>query len=154
MRIRNGEPLEIYTDKNGEVILKKYAPINELEHFAQEYADSLNSVLGHTICVVDRDEIISVSGVPKKDLVKKDISEVLEETIKTKETKFIEEEHSLDATGRVLFKHSIVSPIITNGEAIGAIIITAKEDTPMGSLEKKLAETAASFLAKQMEERH
>lgn len=66
LRIRNGEPLEIYIDKDSEVILKKYAPLNELGQYAQKYTDTLNNVLGHTICVADRDEIIAVSGSPKK----------------------------------------------------------------------------------------
>lgn len=152
MRIREGEPLEIYVDREGEVILKKYSPINELGEFAKEYADSLYEALGHVVCIADRDEIIAVSGGLKKELLKKPIGNVLEETINNRQTKVLESEHSITTDDRVQFRNSVVSPIIANGDAIGAVIITSSEEARMGDLEKKLAETAASFLAKQMEE--
>ena len=152
MRIREGEPLEIYVDREGEVILKKYSPINELGEFAKEYADSLHEALGHVVCIADRDEIIAVSGGFKKDLLKKPISNILEEAINNRQTKIIEEDHSLGTDERVQFKNSVISPIIANGDAIGAVIITSAEETKMADLERKLGETAASFLAKQMEE--
>ncbi len=152
MRIREGEPLEIYVDREGEVILKKYSPINELGEFAKEYADSLHEALGHVVCIADRDEIIAVSGNFKKELIKKPISSTLEEIINNRQTQTIEEEHSLAMDERTMFKNSVVSPIIANGDAIGAVIITTSGDERMGELERKLSETAASFLAKQMEE--
>ncbi len=152
MRIREGEPLEIYVDREGEVILKKYSPINELGEFAKEYADSLYEALGHVVCIADRDEIIAVSGGFKKELLKKPIGNVLEEIINNRQTKVLEGEHSLTNDDRVQFKNSVISPIIASGDAIGAVIITSSEEARMGDLEKKLAETAASFLAKQMEE--
>ncbi|AGL03274.1 stage V sporulation protein T [Desulfoscipio gibsoniae] len=152
MRIREGEPLEIYVDREGEVILKKYSPINELGEFAKEYADSLHEALGHVVCIADRDEIIAVSGGFKKELMKKPISGMLEEFINNRQTQIVEEEHSLAADERTMFKNSVISPIIANGDAIGAVIITSSGDDRMGDLEKKLSETAASFLAKQMEE--
>ena len=65
MRIREGDPLEIFTDREGEVILKKYSPIGELGEFATEYADSLNEALGHISCIADKDTIIAVAGAPK-----------------------------------------------------------------------------------------
>ncbi len=152
MRIREGEPLEIYVDREGEVILKKYSPINELGEFAKEYADSLHEALGHVVCIADRDEIIAVSGGFKKDLLKKPIGAMLEEVINNRQTRDIEGDHSLTADERVQFKNSVISPIVANGDAIGAVIITSSDGARMGDLERKLAETAASFLAKQMEE--
>jgi len=152
MRIREGEPLEIYVDREGEVILKKYSPINELGEFAKEYADSLYEALGHVVCIADRDEIIAVSGGFKKDLLKKPIGNILEENINNRQTNVLDTEHSLTTDDRLQFKNSVISPIIANGDAIGAVIITSSEEAKMGDLEKKLAETAASFLAKQMEE--
>lgn len=152
MRIREGEPLEIYVDREGEVILKKYSPISELGEFAEEYADSLHEALGHVVCIADRDEIIAVSGGPKKDLLKKPIGTLLEESISKRQTQVIEEPHSLSEDDRIQFKNSVISPIIASGDTIGAVIITSTEDVRMENLEKKLAETAASFLAKQMEE--
>jgi len=152
MRIRNGEPLEIYLDRNGEVILKKYSPINDLGQFAQGYADSLHEVLGHVVCVTDMDEIIAVSGWSKKELLRKNISEKLGQAINTKQTTMLEEEHNLTDDERVSFKSSIVSPIISDQGVIGSIIITSKDKARLGGLESKLAETAASFLSKQMME--
>lgn len=153
MRIRDGEPLEIYIDREGEVILKKYSPINDLGEFAKEYAESLHEALGHVVCISDRDEIIAVSGGFKKDLMKKPVGSLLENVMNNeRQTKIIEEEHSLTADERVMFKKSVISPIIANGDAIGSVIIASSEEARMGDVEKKLAETAASFLAKQMEE--
>ncbi|MBF7081786.1 stage V sporulation protein T [Desulfallas sp. Bu1-1] len=152
MRIRDGEPLEIYIDKEGEVILKKYSPINDLGQFAQEYADSLHEVLGHVVCVADRDEIIAVAGRFKKDLMNKSIGPVLEDIMNSRQTGILEETHSLTADERVSFKNSVIAPIVNNGNAIGAVIITSGEGARMGDLEKKLSETAAAFLAKQMED--
>lgn len=152
MRIRDGEPLEIYVDREGEVILKKYAPINDLGEFAKGYADSLHEVLGHIVCIADKDEIVAVSGGHKKELLKKPIGNMLEDIIKGQQTKILEEDHSFTTDERVLFKNSVISPIIANGEAIGAVIITSSKEGQIGDLENKLSETAASFLAKQMED--
>lgn len=152
MRIRDGEPLEIYVDREGEVILKKYSPITDLGQYAKEYADSLHEAIGYIVCVADRDEIIAVSGGFKKDLLKKSIGTLLEDIIGNAQTKILDEEHSLTEDERVTFKNSVVAPIVTNGNPIGAVIITSSEEAPMGNLENKLAETAAAFLAKQMKD--
>lgn len=72
LRIREGDPLEIFTDREGEIILKKYSPIGELNQFAKQYADSLSQTTGHIVCIADRDQLIAVSGA-KKDLIAKAI---------------------------------------------------------------------------------
>ena len=75
LRIREGDPLEIFTDREGEIILKKYSPIGELGTFAKEYAESfLNKTAGHIVCIVDKDRIIAVSGGAKKEFLEKRIS--------------------------------------------------------------------------------
>lgn len=151
MRIRDGEPLEIYVDREGEVILKKYAPINDLGQFAKEYTESLHEVLGHVVCVADKDEIIAVTGRYKKELLNKTIGSTVADIINNGESRIINQEHSI-TDDQFVFTKSVVSPIIANGTSIGAVIITTKEaGTKMGDLENKLASTAASFLAKQME---
>ena len=81
LRIRDGDPLEIFVDRDGEVILKKYSPIGELGEFAQEYADALNESLGHIACIADRDVIIAVSGAPKKEFVNRPLSSTVEQVI-------------------------------------------------------------------------
>ena len=81
LRIREGDPLEIFTAKDGEVILKKYSPIGELNEFSQEYAETLGEILGQGVVVTDLDSIIAVSKLPKKDYKEKSISNDLEQLI-------------------------------------------------------------------------
>ena len=74
MRIREGDPLEIYTDHDGEVVLKKYSPIGEIATIAKDYTDSLHRTLGHIVCISDRDAIVSASGAPKREMLEKPLS--------------------------------------------------------------------------------
>ena len=74
LRIKEGDPLEIFTDKEGEVILKKYSPIGELSEFATEYAETLNKTTGHIACITDKDTVIAVSGASKKEWLEKEVS--------------------------------------------------------------------------------
>ena len=85
LRIREGDPLEIFTGKDGEVIIKKYSPLGELGTFAQQYVDSISQILGCPVCVTDRDQIIAVAGMPKKELVGKSIHKDLEDVINDRE---------------------------------------------------------------------
>ena len=85
LRIREGDPLEIFTGKDGEVIIKKYSPLGELGTFAQQYVDSISQILGCPVCVADRDQIIAVAGMPKKELVGKSIHKELEDVINDRE---------------------------------------------------------------------
>ncbi|MCI7812813.1 MAG: AbrB/MazE/SpoVT family DNA-binding domain-containing protein, partial [Robinsoniella sp.] len=81
LRIREGDPLEIFTDRQGEVILKKYSPIGELGTFAKEYAEALAQGTNHVICICDKDQVIAAAGGMKKETVGKNISEELETII-------------------------------------------------------------------------
>ena len=74
LRIKEGDPLEIFTDKEGEVILKKYSPIGELSEFAEEYAETLTKTTGHIACITDKDTVIAVSGASKKELLEQGVS--------------------------------------------------------------------------------
>ena len=85
MRIREGDPLEIYTDRDEEVILKKYSPIGEMSSFAKDYTESLFRSLGHIACIVDRDQVVAASGVSKKELWDKPISPDLENAIQSRQ---------------------------------------------------------------------
>lgn len=159
LRIREGDPLEIFTDREGGVILKKYSPIGELNDFSKEYADSLQQSIGHIVLIADKDAIISVSGAPKKDFLEKKVSNELEKAMESRKTVMLEEGAgniiSLYDDEDVKEKYSaqIISPIIAEGDAIGAVIILAKEPgEKLGELESKLAETASAFLGKQMEQ--
>ncbi len=160
LRIREGDPLEIFTDREGEVILKKYSPIGELSDFAKEYADSLHSSLDHITCIADRDTIIAVSGVSKKELMDKKVSPAVDRIIDEKMTIIFDGENgnkavniTADEEGPPKYASGVITPIVSEGDPIGAVIILSKEsNAKMGDLERKVAETAASFLGKQMED--
>lgn len=152
MRIREGDPLEIFTDREGEVILKKYSPIGELGEFATEYADSLNETLGHISCIADKDTIIAVAGAPKKQLMNRQISNIVENVMAERKMAVLNEPCYLTYDEDILYNSAIIAPIIASGDAVGTVILATKEaGVQMGNLETKLAETAAGFLAKQME---
>ncbi len=160
LRIREGDPLEIFTDRKGEVILKKYSPIGELGDFANEYVESLHQSLGHIACVADKDSIVAVAGGPKKEFLDKSISSDLERTMDMKKTIVANRSeegriYSIVANEDDNTKYSsqVIAPIVAEGDAIGAVILLSKEpNTNMGEMEIKVAETAAGFLGKQMEQ--
>ena len=155
--IREGDPLEIFTDSDGEIILKKYSPIGELGAFAKEYAESLAQTIGHVTCIVDKDQIIAVSGGPKKDFFEKHISDAMEKCINARSTLIASRNDSNfvpvleDDTAAEGNNHQLIAPIISEGDALGAIIFLSP-DKKMGEIEGKLAQTAAGFLGKQMEQ--
>jgi AbrB family transcriptional regulator (stage V sporulation protein T) len=159
LRIREGDPLEIFTDREGGVILKKYSPIGELSDFAKEYAEALQQSIGHSVLICDKDTIIAVAGTPKKEYLEKRVSEDVERILVERKTVvFGAKEGSkgiplvTDEEDGKAYSAQVISPIISEGDAIGAVIIMTKDaNVTMGDLEKKLAETAASFLGKQME---
>lgn len=161
LRIREGDPLEIFVDREGEVILKKYSPIGELGDFAKEYADSLYEALGHIACIADRDTIIAVAGAPKKEYMNKPIGPAVEKAMEERRAIVINnpgedpycKECMIVEDGECKYSAEVIAPIIAEGDPIGAVILASKEpDVKMGELELKLAETAAGFLAKQMEQ--
>lgn len=157
LRIREGDPLEIFTDREGGVILKKYSPIEELSNFSQEYAEALNHTLGHIVIIADKDAIISVSGSTKKEYIDKRVTNELENIMNERKTFFLskssdkaiplhEDEDASKYSGQV------IAPIIAEGDSVGAVVIVSKDGSIFGELQIKLAETAAAFLGKQMEQ--
>ncbi len=161
LRIREGDPLEIFVDREGEVILKKYSPIAELGDFAKEYAESLHETIGHICMIADRDVIIAVAGGNKKEFLGKSVGKLMERSLDERTTIIMNDmDHPEDETTHVIktddreysIKSQVVAPIITQGDPIGAVIIISKEGAKLGEMEIKLAETAAGFLAKQMEQ--
>jgi len=156
LRIREGDPLEIFVDREGEVILKKYSPIGELSDFAQEYADSLNHSTGHIAIITDRDAVVAVAGAPRKQWIDREVTPEIERSMETRKA-FILPKGREGAAGeegeRWEFTASVVAPIIAEGDPIGAVVLGSMEaGAEMGQLELKLAETAAGFLGKQMEQ--
>lgn len=153
LRIREGDPLEIFVDRDGEVILKKYSPISELGDFSKEYAEALFDSLGNTVLICDRDSVIAVAGGSKKEYLNKNISESVEKVMADRSTVLETNETTIslvEGNEETLTSYTI-SPIIANGDPIGTVIIMSKDNT-LGEVEKKAAETAAGFLARQMEQ--
>lgn len=157
LRIREGDPLEIYTDREGQVILKKYSPIGELSEFAQEYCESLYENTNFTALISDRDNIIAIAGGSKKSYMEKRISPDLEKIIEDRKTystsagmeniKLTYEDESAE-----IYKGQVISPIVMQGDPIGSVILWSNEDgTEISDTEIKIAETASGFLSKQME---
>ena len=157
MRIREGDPLEIYTDRDGEVIFKKYSPIGELHAFASEYADTLQKTAGMPIFICDRDAIITVSGASKREYMDRKISHSLEEIIESR-TLYVRGagKETLPLTDDGAHYVSCAMPIIAEGDIIGCIISgwqydVSTTDKISESIESKLIQTAGIFLGKQME---
>ena len=157
MRIREGDPLEIYTDREGEVIFKKYSPIGELASFAAQYAETLQKTCGMSIVVTDRDAVIAVAGVSKKEYMERRISEALEDLM---ETRALYQYRTGQERLRVIEdggSHYLrcAMPILSEGDIIGTVCSVISESVPGDSspdeAESKLIGTAAVFLGRQME---
>ena len=152
MRIREGDPLEIFTEKDGEVIFKKYSPIGELGDFAETYVETLARTSGHGACITDRDNIIAVSGVPKKELIEKPVSHELDDIMNGKSSVSYESGKSVSiADGLEKYSAGVVVPIISEGDTIVSVLFVMKEGERASEIDGKLAESAAGFLGKHME---
>lgn len=154
LRIREGDPLEIFTDREGEIILKKYSPIGELSIFAKQYAEAMAQTTGHVVAIADRDQFIAVAGGGKKDLLAKSVSRELEQLMTERE---IVMAHKGEKTFLPIsydeeeYTGQVIVPIICEGDVIGAVLVLARETKRLTEMELKVAQTAASFLGRQME---
>lgn len=155
LRIREGDPLEIFVDRDGEVILKKYSPIGELGDFAKEYAESLYESTGHITIISDRDTVIAVAGGSKKEYMDKQIGMLLENCMENRKT-MIETNagnYEIVKDSQEAFSSFVVAPIVAGGDPIGTVVMLNKDDSvKMSQMEVKMSETAAGFLGKQMEQ--
>jgi AbrB family transcriptional regulator (stage V sporulation protein T) len=156
MRIREGDPLEIYTDREGEVIFKKYSPIGELSAFSSQYAEAMWKTCGIAVIICDRDAVIACAGVPKKEYLEKRVSEKLE-SVMSGRSLYVSgsEEHVCAVHDGGVYTIGCAMPIVNEGDVIGCVAAIhssdSKESEIGGDLEQKLVSTAASFLGKQME---
>ena len=157
LRIRESDQLEIFTDNDGEIILKKYSPIGELGSFAKQYAESLSQVSGHVALIADRDQFIAASGSNSKQILGRSVSKELEEKMNSRETVCASRGESsyigvMDNEVEE-YQHEVIIPIITQGDIIGAVVLlSTKAGDEMNEVEMKLAQSAAGFLGKQMEQ--
>ena len=154
LRIREGEPMEIFTGEEGEIFLKKHSPIRELSKHAKELAESMSQATGHLVCIADQDYIVAASGLGQKEYLGEDISKKLEEFIEERDLKIFEaskrEGMDLIASDKQTQESMIIQPIISAGDAIGAVILIGTK-TAVNESEVKVAQVAAGFLGKQME---
>ncbi|MBQ3533002.1 MAG: AbrB/MazE/SpoVT family DNA-binding domain-containing protein [Oscillospiraceae bacterium] len=152
MRIREGDPLEIYTTREGEVIFKKYSLIGGLEDFAAQFCDTLSRSTDFTAAVTDRDAIIAVAGSGKRELMGKQISAALESMMEQRsiyrcaDTPHIPVSDSAD-------KHTVAvaAPILCGGDVLGLVLFLTADGKQGGETEYKLAQTVAAFLGRHME---
>lgn len=153
MRIREGDPLEIYTEVDGEVIFKKYSPIGELADFATQICDTLNNTTGHVVAVSDRDTVIAVSGAPRKELLERRISSELEQLLESRRLYEKKSDEAMPIAEHVdKYMISIASPILSEGDVMGGVMfLVTSQAEKHGDVELKLAQTVSGFLGKQME---
>ncbi len=157
MRIREGDPLEIFTDRDGEVIFKKYSPIGELLGFATQYAETLYKTTNHPIIVCDRDTVVAFAGVSKKECSEKKVAHDVENIMESRKEYIRKNEDTahyvVDGNEKIVM--SVAVPIISGGDVIGAVVSTQNAEESSrepDDTEIKLVQTAATFLGKQMEE--
>lgn len=161
MNIRDGDPLEIFVDKGGEVILKKYSAIADLEEMVGGIAQSLADATGLIALITDRDQVVTVAGAPAREFTHKPIGSVVYQAMDQRQIlHFTGERHrhpgplvGSDDDKPCPFSSEVIAPIVVGGDPVGAVIIASREpgrDT--GMLEYKLAETAAGFIARHLEE--
>ena len=154
MRIREGDPLEIYTSKDGEVIFKKYSLMGGIDEFAAQLCETLSKTTGATVAVTDRDSVIAAAGTARRDLIGKHISAQLEQIMEDRGVfRANPNERSVFVTESLdRYCAGIAAPIISEGDALGLVIFVGTEGTlPAGETEYKLAQTIAGFLGRHME---
>lgn len=159
LRIREGDPLEIFTDHDGEVVLKKYSPIGEIATIAKDYTDSLYRSLGSISCICDRDMVVSASGSPKRELWEKPLTPEMENLMTLRQTVRV----NTASGGKIVpvtqediaeqYTAQIVTPILSDGEVIGALVLLSKESgAVLDETALKVAETTALIVGRQMEQ--
>ena len=156
MRIREGDPLEIFTDRDGEVIFKKYSPIGELSEIAITYCDVLTKSTEQAVIICDRDHCIAAGGIPKKEVLERRVTSALEDVMESRRiytslgSQGGEKLYALEGTDLAV---SIVAPIISAGDISGAVVfLNLGELNEIPQSDIKLATVAASFLGKNMED--
>ncbi len=155
LRIREGDPLEIYTATDGEVIFKKYSPVGELSAFAGQYADVIARISSMPTLICDKDHVIAAAGVSKREFLERRVTQVLENYMENRKTYTATQQTVGDVQPIEGVEHyaAVIYPIIASGDVTGAVVMLTGENIKVpSSAEIKLAQSAAVFLGKQMEE--
>lgn len=154
MRIREGDPLEIFTDHEGEVIFKKYSPIGELGEFAAQYAETLQKTCHLSVAVCDRDSVIASAGVPKKEYADRKLNNEFEKLIESRSLYKYSGGDKITVTDDTTYFVSCAMPILAEGDIIGCVASLAEDSETRrqpDEVEIKLIQTAAGFLGRQLE---
>ena len=155
LRIREGDPLEIYTEKDGGVIFRKYSPMGDLQEFASQMCESIGNATGHIAAVADRDSIIALFGAPRKELMDKPNSPELERIMEQRKNyRYQSGDMPIRASEMSEKYHlGVASHILSQGDLMGCVMLLLGDgDSPMQEADQSLVQTVAGFLGKQMEQ--
>ena len=155
LRIREGDPLEIYTEKDGSVIFRKYSPMGDLQEFAVQMCDAISEATGHVCAISDRDSIIAIHGASKRELLDKPNSPGLDKLMKQRKNYLHHQGEPRIAVSEDAGKYHLgaAAPILSQGDLMGCVMLLLEEkDRALGEQDQSLARTAAGFLGKQMEQ--
>ena len=154
MRIREGDPLEIYTSKDGEVIFKKYSLMGDIDDLATQFCEALSKNVNGIVAVTDRDTVISVAGGGRRELLEKRISGELEKILEDRRIyQYSAGEEGIPVSeGMEKYSVLLAAPILSQGDMMGSVLFIGESlERTLGDTERALAETAATFLGKHME---
>ena len=152
MRIREGDPLEIYTDREGGVIFKKYSQLGDVTDFAVQLCDTLSRVAGSPLVITDRDNCIAAGGVPRREVVDKRVSARVEQIMEGRQSFRASGQPVYLCDGSEKYRVLVAVPILSEGDVLGCVLFISEGEGPqLGEIEVKLAQTAAGFLGKHME---
>lgn len=153
MRIREGDPLEIYTSPEGEVIFKKYSPIGEMTGCASQYADVLHKMCAVPAVICDRDHVVAAAGIPKRDVLERRISPILEEAMEHRRCIGNESASAQIRPFEGADQQAMVCcPVITDGDVSGSVLLLSQSpNTAPNNIQLKLAQAAAAFLSRELE---
>ncbi len=153
LRIREGDPLEIFTDRNGQVIFKKYSPLGELAGFSAALCEALSRSSGATAAVTDRDAVLYAAGSARRELGEQPLSQELERLLEARQLyRWNPGEPRFCPTAAGTGSHvGLLAPVISQGDLLGAVLFLYSQDQAPGDGDLLLAQTAGSFLSRQLE---
>lgn len=154
MRLREGEPLEIFIEKAGEVILRKYSPVADISQYASNFAESFHQASDSICLVCDRDSLVAAAGISRKDLIDRAITPKMDEIIQARKTLILSEDSIVEVVPNeepIPDCVQIIAPITASGDALGAIVVYLKDKSMATTYGKLLAQTGATFLGRILE---
>ena len=149
LKIREGDPLEIFTEASGEVVFKKYSPMGELAEFAGGIAEAICGDVNFPVIICDRDHCIAAAGISKKEVLGRSVTPLLEDIMENRKCYFSKDKTSpaLEGLDRDL---CVACPIMAAGDVSGAVVLLSGEGLPSATdTEIKIVSVAARFLGGQ-----